>query len=882
MALAKDLSKSQLAFQVTGGAIDQFQVIRYRGAEGLCQLYEFEIEVACSEQGLTLDSFVGKAAVLSINTTTGERWFHGIIGRMEMTGETTDLTYFRVELVPTLWLLTHRYHSRIFQNKTVREIISQVLTDGGVASDHVRYALSRTYTAREYCVQYRETDYNFISRLMEHDGIFWFFEHAQDKHTLVIADSTAAYANITGDEKLAYRPPTGLKVEDEHIFRFRIAQSVRPGAVVLNDFNFDKPQLKLQAKVDAGRDTGLEFADYPGEFAELNPGTELATLRKEEFQASRVQGAGQSNCKRPTPGRTFTLQDHPSAGLDGSYLVTAMTHEGKQAVARTTSGPNGRTTVLDARLHQSLLAARTNENPTIAQLAEALLQIAARLRAGDPTARRALTAWVYHAGQVSKDLPSTAGASGANPLDWLAIPNLIEDIAQYSVIDYDAPIYECRFGCIPASVSFRPPRVTPWPVARGTQTARVVGPDGEEIHTDKYGRVKVQFDWDRQGNEGGQAKLFGADSSCWIRVSQGMAGGAYGLLFLPRVGQEVVVDFLEGNPDKPLIVGRVYNADHMPPYKLPDEKTKSVIKTHSSKGGGGNNEIRFEDLKDQEQLFIQAQRQMDTNVKGSHMHSTGGSYHLLVGGEKDGQKFGEYRQKVFKLKQTHVGEERRAWVEKDDSLKVDGNRSEGIGGTLSVSVGGDVVEKFDSNHKHEVATTYACKASDVKIEASGTIELTAGGSSVVLTAGGVYIVGPTVYINSGSGPSVSPPGCSAAAPQTAEDPSAADSSQPGKDTRYGAAAETLPTVAAPQEVPGHEFPGSETPAPPATHFIEIQLVDELDQPIAGESYEITTPDGKVRRGATDANGRARENNLQAGECQIRFPRLDSDAWQKIP
>ena len=247
--------------------------------------------------------------------------------------------------------------------------------------------------------------------------------------------------------------------------------------------------------------------------------------------------------------------------------------------------------------------------------------------------------------------------------------------------------HELDVRCIASDLPYRPPRVTPRPTVLGSQTARVTGPTGEEIYTDEYGRVKVKFHWDREGEHDENA-------SCWIRVSQGMAGGNYGIMFLPRVGQEVVVDFLEGNPDQPLIIGRVYNGDHMPPYPLPDEKTKSVIKTHSSKGGGGNNEIRFEDLKGKEQLFLQAQRMMDTRVKASHMHTIGGSYHLDVGGEKDGELFGEYRQLIYEAKHTHVKGERAALIEKDDGLQVDGNVSISVGGTLSTVVGRDVVEDF--------------------------------------------------------------------------------------------------------------------------------------------------------------------------------------------
>ncbi|MCP4249537.1 MAG: type VI secretion system tip protein VgrG, partial [bacterium] len=463
------------------------------------------------------------------------------------------------------------------------------------------------------CTQYRETDYNFICRLMEEEGIRWYFEQTSDAATLILADGgSGTYSAIEGEAALPYVAPTGMVANQEHVFRFRLGQSVRPGAVVLNDFDYQNPKLSLLSAADSGRDAGLEFFDYPGEYSKQGRGSELATLRAEEFEAARTVGVGQSNSPRLAPGLTFDLTDHP-ADLDRTYLLTEITHLGKQSAPRTTtSGGNGQGELIDARAVQALLAARQNEDTTIRELAGALLQVINRLQRGDPTAHRALTEWLYHAGQVSRDLSSVSAVGGGNPLEALAIPNLLEDIAKRSGVDDDAPVYECRFKCAPAEVSYRPPRVTPWPMMRGSQTARVVGPEGEEIHTDEYGRVKVQFNWDREGGHSETA-------SCWIRVSQGMAGGAYGLMFIPRVGQEVIVDFLEGDPDQPIITGRVYNADHMPPYKLPDEKTKSVIKTHTSKGGGGCNEIRFEDLKDKEQLFLQAQRMMDTRVKASHM-----------------------------------------------------------------------------------------------------------------------------------------------------------------------------------------------------------------------------------------------------------------------
>jgi uncharacterized protein involved in type VI secretion and phage assembly len=877
MALMKDLSRAQLAFQVQGYDVDEFLVVRFRGTEGLSQLYKFEVDLVLSRNNPSMHA-VSKPAALSVNTAKGERWFHGVVGRFEITGEGPDQTYARATLVPSLWLLTHRYCSRIFQNKSVKDIITQVLTDGGIPAD--RYDLSKlakAYPVREYTVQYRETDFNFISRLMEHEGIFYFFEQSKDKHVLVLVEKNGDCVPIPDDATLPYQPPTGLATDTEHVWRFRQAASIRPRAVILNDFNFENPALDLKAEADTG-ETELTFSDFPGEYQDQARGTELAALRADEFFTNLWTSVGMSNCPRLAPGRKFALSGHPWQDTNGDYLITSVTHEGKESTARSTTGTYGRSRALDARVHQSLLAARNNDNPAIADLAEGLLQIAARLGAGDPTANRALTHWLYHAGQVVRDLPSAAFASGANPLEWLAIPNLISDLAPGSAVDFDAPVYTCRFECRGWERQYRPPRITPWPVI-GTQTARVVGPQGEEINVDKYGRVKVQFNWDLQGNEGGQPKRFGADSSCWIRVCQGMAGGAYGIMFIPRVGQEVVVDFLEGNPDKPIIIGRVYNADLMPPYELPKEKTKSVIKTHSSKGGEGCNEIRFEDLKDKEQLLLQAQRQMDTNVKGTHYHTVGGSYHLMVGYEKDGQQYGEYRQLVHKLKQTHVKEERRTWIEKDDGLEVDGARAESIGGTLSVTVGKDVVEDFKANHKHEVAATYTSKAANIQLSADGTIELKAGGSSIVLCAAGVYIQGSLVNINCGAGPSVAPISATAAGPAIVDDPGCAEGTQPGKNVTYTGPSATVTPITPQPEVPGHEFP-EEPPPQPATHFIEIQLRDELGNPIVGEKYEITTPDGKLRTGTTDANGHARENNLVAGQCQIKFPRLDTEAWER--
>jgi uncharacterized protein involved in type VI secretion and phage assembly len=854
-----DMSQARLAFKIGAGEPDQFLVLRYRGSEGLGQLYRFEIELSTTQESVAFEEIVGQAAVLSISTQHGSRWFHGIISRFEMTGESPELTYYRAELVPAVWRLSHRYGCRIFQNQSAKEIITDVLTRAGLSSQSFRFELEGETPAREYCVQYRETDLNFVCRLLEEEGIWWYFEH--ESHVLVMADSTSAYKPLTPEPQLRFEHATGLNVPDEHVFKFRLGQGVRPGAAVLRDFTFKNPPLNLEAQAGSERDSDLEFFDYPGEYVDQNRGGDLARKRAEEFEAGRTVGQGESNSYRLGPGKTFELTDHPSAPTNGNYLVTSAVHFGRQSTTRTSSGSNGTRGVLDTGVHQSLLAARNNSDRTISQLAEALLQIVTRLKGGDPTANRALSDWLYHAGQVSKDLASIGVAAGANPLEALSVPNLIDDINRASVTTDEAAVFGCRFSCIPATVVYRPPRVTPWPVMRGAQTARVVGPEGEEIHCDEYGRVKVQFNWDRQGE-------FNDASSCWIRVSQGFAGGQYGNMFIPRIGQEVLVDFLEGNPDAPMIVGRVYNADHMPPYKLPDHKTRSCIKTNSSLGGKGTNEIRFEDLKDSEQVLHFAQKDLHIRVNNDRVEAVGNNRHLYVECDRIEQvKKGDFH---LKLDEGNRTEE----IGCDQSLTVKGKVSTKIEGTCSTEVGGDVVDKFGGNHKHEVTSTYALKAMSIKLEATAGIELKCGGSSIVLTPAAIFIVGgPLVNINSGSGPPVSPVTAQATSPETCDEPAEADSAEPGKDTNYT----------------GGEPPPSAEPEPdvqvdkPLTTWISIELVDEADMPIPSEPYKIVAPDGEtIRSGSLDANGKAYIPLPEPqGQCMISFPRLDSAAWERI-
>ncbi len=823
MALVRDWSTAQLAFEVAGGDVSRFSVIRYRGTEGLCRLYRFEMELVSTDDVVPFDEIVGKPAVLSINTEGGGRWFHGVVGSFEAIGETVGQNYYRVELVPNLWLLTHRYSSRIFQGKTVVEIITDVLSQSGMASDCFDLGgLTGAYEPRDYCVQYRETDYNFICRLMEEEGIWWHFEQTEERHTLVLGDATGAYAPIEGDAALPYHPPSGMNPGTEHVFRFRLGQSVRPGKVVLNDYSFQRPALNLESTSDAGRDTGLEFSDYPGEYVEQSAGGSRAQLRIEEFEAARIHGTGQSSATRLGPGKTFELVEHPNEPLNRSYLLTSVSHEGRQSTARTVADPSGANGSSDRTTH------RTN------------------------------TEWLYHGGQVSRDLAGVASASGADPVGALAVPNLLEDAASSDVADERFTVYQCCFECIPSEVAYRPPRVTPWPVMRGAQTARVVGPESEEIYTDEFGRVKVHFNWDRVGD-------FGETDSCWIRVSQGMAGGQYGIMFLPRVGQEVIVDFLEGDPDKPIITGRVFNKDHMPPYALPDEKTKSVIKTRSTKGGGGTNEIRFEDLKDSEQVLLYAQKDLHVRVNNDRVENIGHDRHLTVKENKS--------ELVKQGKSVEVKLDLKEKVGGDKSLDVAGAVSEKFGGNLSLDVTGDVIETFGKNHKNETTMTSATKALSIKLEATTGIELKCGGSSIVLTPAAIFIMGgPIVNINSGAGPPVGPVVALAGSPAAPAAPVDADSAEPGHDTTYAGGAEPEPAEV-PADIKGHKV---------ETTWIEVELVDEAGQPVVGEVVKVTDPGGEVLcERPTGANGIVHVLVPKEGTCQMSFVNLDAEAWERL-
>lgn len=578
MAIIRAKNETDYTFKAGSYAGDKLKVVHFHGSEGISELFHFSVDLASTDAEVDFEKVVGQPALLTIHGEKGKRYVHGMVSLLEQVGKEGKWMRYRAEVVPAVWILSRRMNCRIFQNQSIPDIIKKALTDGGIASDQFRFSLKKSYKPRDYCVQYRESDLSYITRLMEQYGLFYFFEHAADKHVMVIGDDSVVHVPISDPAKVIYRPPGTAGVSDqEHVFEYRYHREVRTGAVRLRDFDFKKPRLNLEQESKAKGDGKLEAYDYPGEYLTPDEGEDLAKVRLEELQAPRQVGSGQSDCRRFIPGYRFTLDRYDRSNFNREYLLTRATHSGSQ--------------------------------------------------------------------------PQVLGAEAAGR---------------------GGTAYQNQFDCIPSDVSFRPFRITPRPAVQGPQTAIVVGPKGEEIYTDEHGRVKVQFHWDRDGKQDEK-------SSCWVRVSQLWAGAGWGAMFIPRIGQEVIVEFLEGDPDEPIVTGRVYNGDNTPPYPLPAEKTKSVIKSNSSKGGGGSNELRFEDAKDSEEIYLHGQKDWTIAIENDKNQKVGHDETLDVGNDRT--------KKVGKNQSEDIGENKTITVGKDHSETISGGATIDVAKDETVSIG---------------------------------------------------------------------------------------------------------------------------------------------------------------------------------------------------
>jgi type VI secretion system secreted protein VgrG len=755
---------------------DKLFLESFSGEERVSDLFRFELGVLSAEASFDMSTMLNKPVVVSISLADDtDRHFHGIISHIEEV-ETRAEGYwmYRATMVPWTWLLTLFHDCRIFQNKSVPDIVQQVFTDRGFTDYANR--LTGTYQPREYTVQYRESDFNFISRLFEDEGIFYFFEHTQDKHTLVFADQVSAFLDCPGQSEAACDTTAGLWQDLDVVLSVRRIQQLRVGKVTENDYDFTKPKSSLEADETSNRKG--EFYEYPGKYTTRDDGTRYARVRLEEQEVGIAPVYFGTNCRAFRPGFKFKLTGYNKADGDKEYVMLGIQHQAAN----------------DAHISADLQESFTYTN---------------RIEARD------------------------------------------------------------------ATMPYHPPRTARRPFIQGSQTAVVVGKSGEEIWVDEYGRVKVQFYWDRAGT-------MDENSSCWIRVAQLWAGKGWGAIFTPRVGQEVIVDFLEGDPDRPIITGRVYNGDQTVPYALPAEQTKSTIKSMSSKGGGGFNEIRLEDKKGSEQVFIFGEKNEDIRIKNDAMEWIGNDRSLHV--------VHDQKEKVDRDKHGNTARDHIEQIGRDHHLTISGKEAIKITGSHTLQVTGDVIEVFSGNQSTEVTQNIYIKGMQIVIEALTGLTIKQGANFITMNPGGIYISGvPLVYINSGGSALSGSPG-SPVSPLAPTDPTDADTAKPGENDTPSANPGTLATASAQNVSPITGAPRSAASDAP-THdpndpenkkkksWIEIQLNDEDGKPIPGEPYKITLPDGTtVADGTLDDKGFARVDNIDPGTCQVTFPNLDKDAW----
>jgi type VI secretion system secreted protein VgrG len=510
-----------------------------------------------------------------------ERFFNGFVVRFVRGGGVGRYFEYHAEVRPWLWLLSRTADCRIFQKMKVDAVLRKVF-DGHPFADFA-LDLTGSYPEMDYCVQYRETDLDFVNRLCERFGLYYWFEYTSDGHQkLRIVDSLSAHEDAPGYESLPYHPATENPIDSEHVSIWQSADPVLPGKFVAQDFNYETSSLDLKsdAKVDHAHDhAGMEVFDYPGPYVDEKAGSAEAALRCEISACDFAVFDAVTNAQGVLAGHTFKLTQHPDPEVNNKkFQVTSV------AVSMQWAG--------------------------------------------------------YE-------------ASGAD----------------------EGASFQCGFTAIPANVQFRTRRRTHMPVVHGPQTATVVGPDGEEIYTDKFGRIKVVFHWDRYGKakkakEGGS--IASEDRSCWMRVAQLWAGNRFGTVFIPRIGHEVVVDFIDGDPDRPLVTGCVYNDKNLPPW-LPDAPTQSGVLTRSSKGGSAANAnaIRFEDKKGSEQLWVHAEKNQDIEVENDETHSVG----------HDRSKTIDHDETV------HVKHDRTETVDNNETITIGVDRTETVGSNETITIG---------------------------------------------------------------------------------------------------------------------------------------------------------------------------------------------------
>ncbi|WP_318556901.1 type VI secretion system tip protein TssI/VgrG [Geobacter anodireducens] len=659
--------------------------------ERISHPYDIHLTLA-TQNNVALDEVIDKEAVLSVDHQGGTRYFHGVVRKFTSLGTDGGYDLYHAHIVPALWFLSLEQDCRVFQFKNVQDIVAEILEESNITSDRYRFALSREDRLRKFCVQYRETDLNFVSRLLEEEGIFYFFEHYEDKHVIVFSDTNSGYLYMPGKRQIPFNTNDGMVPGKESVFDFIYSRRVRPGKVSQRDYYYKHTNLDLTTQRQGKASAQREVYDFPGNYFNEERGTYLANVRLERLLVLGETAEGQSSCPRMMPGHEWELSGHDYAG---KYLPVAVIHHGAQP-------------------------------------------------------------------QV---LGEHAGDGGFR--------------------------YDNEFIAVPATVTVRPQIVADRPVIVGLQTAVVTGSSGEEIHADPDGylRVKVQFPWDRRGQKDGR-------TSCWVRVGQPWGGGGWGTQFLPRVGDEVLVTFLEGDPDRPMVIGSAYNSENQPPYALPASKTQSGIRTRSYPNGGTDNfhELRFEDKKGSEEIYLQSEKDWNILVKNDKGQTVGRDESLTVGNNRSKTVGVDQSESVGVNKSIQVGANHNESIGANMTLSVGGFKNEtvginsletiggakelAIGGLYQVAVGGvmnetvagakteevglakavfvgnnmsenvkgDRTTNTNGNYTETISAKYYAKANEYIIEAS-KITLKAGSSSIVMDGSSITIKASKIFQN---------------------------------------------------------------------------------------------------------------------------------------
>ncbi len=685
MATKRDPIVTKFSFNITGISA-RFAVVEFSATEYMSSPFEVDLVLTTQEE-IAFEEVVNLPALLTISKANGARYFHGMIDRFAYSGKSEDGLIYQTRLVPAFWLLALKHDCRVFQEASAPEIVQTVFAEHQLTSA-VEFRLQKNYPTLEFCAQYQESDFNFISRLLEEEGIFYFFEHSRTRHKLVLADNRRSCQPFKEKHSVYYTPDVDVDTAPEGIYEFQFTQSMHSGKVTLKDYNFQYPGTNLTYYAQAGEYQDFEIYHYPGRFKD-HYGSTLANIRLQEEMTFKQMAVGNGSYQRFTPGKTFRLYRHEQQQFNRDYLITAVTHSG------------------------------------------------------------------YQPSKFPRDADTSK-----------------------------KPGYYNDFVAIPSSVTFIPARKSPSPVINGPQTAVVTGTSGEEIYTDKYGRIKVQFHWDRIGGRDEQ-------SSAWVRVSQIWAGDGYGVMFLPRVGQEVIVDFLHGDPSNPIIVGSLYNDSQVPPYALPESKTISTIRSSSSKGGAGSNELRFEDKSGAEEIYIHGQKDLTLVVDHDKKQSVGSNETISIGNNRTttisnnlnesvgGQKSisvgsnssetvavnkqvsvgGAKSETIGAAMQLEVGAAMAVTVGAAKQVSVGGNLTETIGGNASVFVGKDLIQSIgkdlqvtvDNNLTEKVSETRKLAAGRIVITAEDEITLKSGKASIVMKKNGdIHISGKNISVK-GSG-----------------------------------------------------------------------------------------------------------------------------------